>query len=230
MGTDVLAGFARWSEPEEILRLARVAAFHREPFDGEGSWCPTCPESRIGAWFSTRDRLESRRRTPERSRARPSRWEGAFRCRSRSTLRSRVSTGRGRRRVEARLFRTGQGPRGSHRGARQEGCRRPRLQPDRSDDDGRLLRAVHGRLGPAGPGDRGRHRREARPRAVRRGHAAGELDPDGLRRRRLPRLPGRGAEVLRARAALGRRGQRDGVFQRPSIRPSRSSKGSGALL
>jgi nicotinate-nucleotide adenylyltransferase len=33
MGTDVLAGFARWREPEEILRIARVAAFHREPYD-----------------------------------------------------------------------------------------------------------------------------------------------------------------------------------------------------
>jgi nicotinate-nucleotide adenylyltransferase len=35
MGTDVLAGFARWREPEEILRIARVAAFHREPYDGD---------------------------------------------------------------------------------------------------------------------------------------------------------------------------------------------------
>lgn len=34
MGTDALAGFARWKDPEEILRLARVAAFHREPFVG----------------------------------------------------------------------------------------------------------------------------------------------------------------------------------------------------
>jgi len=35
MGTDVLAGFARWREPEKILRIARIAAFHREPYDGE---------------------------------------------------------------------------------------------------------------------------------------------------------------------------------------------------
>ena len=35
MGTDVLAGFSRWREPEEILRIARVAAFHREPYDGD---------------------------------------------------------------------------------------------------------------------------------------------------------------------------------------------------
>ena len=35
MGTDVLAGFARWRRPEEILRIARVAAFQREPYDGE---------------------------------------------------------------------------------------------------------------------------------------------------------------------------------------------------
>jgi nicotinate-nucleotide adenylyltransferase len=35
MGTDVLAGFARWREPEEILRIARIAAFHREPYDGD---------------------------------------------------------------------------------------------------------------------------------------------------------------------------------------------------
>ncbi len=35
MGTDALAGFGRWRNPEEIVRLARVAAFHREPFVGE---------------------------------------------------------------------------------------------------------------------------------------------------------------------------------------------------
>ena len=34
MGTEALAGFARWREPEEIVRLARLAAFHREPFVG----------------------------------------------------------------------------------------------------------------------------------------------------------------------------------------------------
>ena len=34
MGTEALAGFARWKEPEEIVRLARLAAFHREPFVG----------------------------------------------------------------------------------------------------------------------------------------------------------------------------------------------------
>lgn len=35
MGTDILAGFARWRRPEEILKIARIAAFHREPFVGE---------------------------------------------------------------------------------------------------------------------------------------------------------------------------------------------------
>lgn len=35
MGTDILAGFARWRRPEEILKIARVAAFHREPFVGD---------------------------------------------------------------------------------------------------------------------------------------------------------------------------------------------------
>ena len=35
MGTDALAGFGRWKDPEEIVRLARIAAFHREPFVGE---------------------------------------------------------------------------------------------------------------------------------------------------------------------------------------------------
>jgi len=35
MGTEALAGFANWKEPEEIVRLARIAAFHREPFVGE---------------------------------------------------------------------------------------------------------------------------------------------------------------------------------------------------
>lgn len=34
MGTDTLAGFGRWRSPDEILRLARVAAFEREPFVG----------------------------------------------------------------------------------------------------------------------------------------------------------------------------------------------------
>jgi nicotinate-nucleotide adenylyltransferase len=33
LGTDALAGFDRWVEPEEILRLARLAAFVREPYD-----------------------------------------------------------------------------------------------------------------------------------------------------------------------------------------------------
>ena len=40
MGTDALAGFGRWKDPEEIVRLARIAAFHREPFVGEGLRVP----------------------------------------------------------------------------------------------------------------------------------------------------------------------------------------------
>jgi nicotinate-nucleotide adenylyltransferase len=40
MGTDALASFGRWKNPEEIVRLARVAAFHREPFVGEGLRVP----------------------------------------------------------------------------------------------------------------------------------------------------------------------------------------------
>ena len=35
MGTDVLAGFARWREPEEILRIARLGAFYRDPYAGD---------------------------------------------------------------------------------------------------------------------------------------------------------------------------------------------------
>jgi nicotinate-nucleotide adenylyltransferase len=35
MGTEALAGFGTWREPEEIVRLARIAAFHREPFVGD---------------------------------------------------------------------------------------------------------------------------------------------------------------------------------------------------
>jgi nicotinate-nucleotide adenylyltransferase len=35
MGTDILAGFERWRSPEEILKIARIAAFHREPFVGD---------------------------------------------------------------------------------------------------------------------------------------------------------------------------------------------------
>lgn len=34
MGTDTLAGMENWKEPAEIVRLARIAAFHREPFVG----------------------------------------------------------------------------------------------------------------------------------------------------------------------------------------------------
>ena len=34
MGTDALASFGRWKEPGEIVRLARIAAFYREPFVG----------------------------------------------------------------------------------------------------------------------------------------------------------------------------------------------------
>jgi nicotinate-nucleotide adenylyltransferase len=40
MGTDTLAGFGRWRRPEEIVKLARVAAFDREPFVGEGRRVP----------------------------------------------------------------------------------------------------------------------------------------------------------------------------------------------
>ena len=40
MGTDALAGFARWKEPEEILRLARDRGVHREPCDGSGGARP----------------------------------------------------------------------------------------------------------------------------------------------------------------------------------------------
>jgi nicotinate-nucleotide adenylyltransferase len=40
MGTDALAALDRWKEPEEILRLARIAAFLREPFTGNGLRVP----------------------------------------------------------------------------------------------------------------------------------------------------------------------------------------------
>jgi nicotinate-nucleotide adenylyltransferase len=43
MGTDTLSGFARWRDTPEILRLARVAAFLREPFVGEGLRVPAVP-------------------------------------------------------------------------------------------------------------------------------------------------------------------------------------------
>lgn len=43
MGTDALAGFDRWKRPEEILRLARVGAFLREPFAGAGLRIPQVP-------------------------------------------------------------------------------------------------------------------------------------------------------------------------------------------
>jgi nicotinate-nucleotide adenylyltransferase len=43
MGTDTLADFGRWRSPDEILRLARVAAFHREPFAGKNVRIPELP-------------------------------------------------------------------------------------------------------------------------------------------------------------------------------------------
>ena len=43
MGTDTLAGLARWKEPAEIVRLARIAAFYRDPFRGEGLVIPDVP-------------------------------------------------------------------------------------------------------------------------------------------------------------------------------------------
>jgi nicotinate-nucleotide adenylyltransferase len=35
LGTDALAGFDRWREPAEILRLAKLAAFVREPYEAD---------------------------------------------------------------------------------------------------------------------------------------------------------------------------------------------------
>jgi nicotinate-nucleotide adenylyltransferase len=49
MGTDTLAEFARWRDTGEILRLARIAAFQREPFAG--------PNVRIPELSGLADRL-----------------------------------------------------------------------------------------------------------------------------------------------------------------------------
>jgi nicotinate-nucleotide adenylyltransferase len=43
MGTDTLAGLARWKDPEEIVRLARIAAFFRDPFRGSALVIPQIP-------------------------------------------------------------------------------------------------------------------------------------------------------------------------------------------
>jgi nicotinate-nucleotide adenylyltransferase len=43
MGTEALAGLGRWKEPGEIVRLARIAAFHREPFVGDRLRIPDVP-------------------------------------------------------------------------------------------------------------------------------------------------------------------------------------------
>jgi nicotinate-nucleotide adenylyltransferase len=40
MGTDALASLDRWREPAEIVRLARIGAFHREPYVGSGLVLP----------------------------------------------------------------------------------------------------------------------------------------------------------------------------------------------
>jgi nicotinate-nucleotide adenylyltransferase len=43
MGTDILAGFDRWREPEEILKICQIAAFEREPFAGAAVRVPPVP-------------------------------------------------------------------------------------------------------------------------------------------------------------------------------------------
>jgi nicotinate-nucleotide adenylyltransferase len=43
MGTDVLSGFAHWRRPAEILQMARIAAFEREPFAGSAVSIPDVP-------------------------------------------------------------------------------------------------------------------------------------------------------------------------------------------
>ena len=170
MGTDLLAGFdavegARGDPEARPDRGLPPRAVRRGP-----AWrFRKLRVSPIACRFSTPDRLESPRRRSGTT-SRPARASGdGFRGRSRSTLRSTVSTSRGCSNVEARLFGPGQGPGRSHRGARPQSRRRPRLQPDRAHDDGGLLRPLDGELRPPGPRHRRRHRREARPGELGRG-------------------------------------------------------------
>src|SRR5262249_6204248 len=141
---------------------------------------------------------------------------------SRSTSRSTVSTDPGWRRVEG-AFLPGQGPGRTLRRARPQSLRGSRLQPDRADDDGRLLRALDRQQRPPGPRHLGRDHGGAWPSDLDGRPLERELDPDGLRRRRLSCLPGGGAEVLRARAPLGRRRERDGCL-RPDKLSGRASE------
>jgi len=43
MGTDTLAALDRWRQPEDIVKLARIAAFEREPYCGTGLVVPPVP-------------------------------------------------------------------------------------------------------------------------------------------------------------------------------------------
>ncbi len=43
MGTDILARFDRWRQPEEILKICRIAAFEREPYAGAAVKVPRVP-------------------------------------------------------------------------------------------------------------------------------------------------------------------------------------------
>jgi nicotinate-nucleotide adenylyltransferase len=43
MGTDALAGLDRWKDPAGIVAFARIAAFYRQPFVGEGLRVPRVP-------------------------------------------------------------------------------------------------------------------------------------------------------------------------------------------
>jgi nicotinate-nucleotide adenylyltransferase len=43
MGTDTLAGLGRWRQPEEVVRLASIGAFTREPWSGGDLRVPEVP-------------------------------------------------------------------------------------------------------------------------------------------------------------------------------------------
>ena len=164
-----LAGFARWQRaggdpaarpdrglPARAVRRARTVR------------CPKLPglADRLAVFDAGSVKISATDLRNDLA-ARQGHRRERFRGRSRSTSRSTVSTTRGCRSVEARLLLPGQGPGRSHRGARPQSRRRPRLQPDRSDDDGGLLRPLDRQLRPPGPRHRRRDRREARARRSR---------------------------------------------------------------
>ena len=222
MGTDMLAGFERWREPEEILRLARIAAFEREPFAGDrASGCPTSPglADRLSVFDAGSVKISATELRNDLAARQERRGQGSGAGRG-VHYEARSLQTRGCRSVEARPLR----PRTRSGKVSTAALDRKAaavlvfnltelttmadyfvLSTASSDRQARAIAdAIAERLGPA---------------ALGRGLADGQLDPDGLRRRRVPRLPGGGAAFYALERLWGDAPNETGVvWRRPTPR------------